>query len=258
MPTIKENITQWTDYAWSQQGDEWSQVWGGSEYVWWGSIYPRVRNFLPSGTVLEIAPGFGRMTQFLKEYCERLVVVDLTPRCIEACRERFRGEDHITFHVNDGRSLEMIPDRSVDFVFSFDSLVHAEQDVLRSYVHELSRKLVPEGIGFLHHSNLGAFSDHAMGDYHEPGPHWRARSMSAELFRTFCVEAGLRCIGQEIINWGGEILHDCFSLITPAGSGDGRPCPVWENSGFMAEAHGLGAVARHYGKASKSGTASRE
>ena len=37
-----------------------------------------------------------------------------------------RDVEGISYFVNDGRSLAMVPERSVDFAFSFDSLVHVD------------------------------------------------------------------------------------------------------------------------------------
>lgn len=250
MPTIKANKAQWTSYDWEKRGDEWSATWGNSDYLFWGAVHPRIMPFLPAGEILEIAPGFGRITRYLKGFCRRMTVVDLTPRCIEACQERFREERHITYHVNDGKSLAMVGDGSIDLAFSFDSLVHAEADVLTSYVHEIAGKLSAHGVGFIHHSNLGAFRDPATGELPFEAPHWRAASMTAELFRTDCEAAGLRCIAQELVNWGGAILHDCFSLFTRPGSPYDRPYELRENPGFMDEANALGALARQYGGAS--------
>src|SRR6266478_5857216 len=107
-------------YDWKQAGEEWSEPWGASEAQWNGTIFPRIRDCVPTGTILEIAPGFGRWTHFLKDLCQQLVVVDLSTKCIEACQARFADCTHITYHVNDGKSLAMIADESIDFVFSFD------------------------------------------------------------------------------------------------------------------------------------------
>jgi hypothetical protein len=85
-------------------------------------------------------------------------VVDLSPQCIERCRERFRQVENIDYHVNDGSSLEMVADDSIDFAFSFDSLVHAEKEVIQAYLQQLAKKLRRNGVGFLHHSNLGEYS----------------------------------------------------------------------------------------------------
>ena len=35
-------------------------------------------------------------------------------------------------YLNDGRSLSMIADGSVDFIFSFDSFVHPDRDVVET------------------------------------------------------------------------------------------------------------------------------
>jgi hypothetical protein len=47
-------------YDWKEAGEEWSQPWGSSAAQWTGTIFPRIRQCLPAGTILEVAPGFGR------------------------------------------------------------------------------------------------------------------------------------------------------------------------------------------------------
>lgn len=270
MGTVGENQKLWTTYDWGQQGDEWSAEWGTTEILWWGTIVPRIHAFVPAGTVLEIAPGFGRCTQYLKDLCQQLTLVDLTERCIDACRQRFSTERHITYHVNDGSSLAMIPDGSVDFVFSFDSLVHVEADAIKRYVEQLGTKLTRDGVGFIHHSNIGAYVDRATGrlpfyiDNANNGSNWRAESMTATAFAEYCDRAGLRCLSQEIISfypefsfrWGrpgqrfgwlrqqlvdryGRILNDCFSVFARKGSKWDRPTRVLVNRDFMREVRDL-------------------
>ena len=80
---------------------------------------------LPARQVLEIAPDHGRISRFLAPLSRRLVLVDLAPNCIAACRQRFAHLRHLEYHVNDGRSLPMVAAASIDAVVSFDSLVHA-------------------------------------------------------------------------------------------------------------------------------------
>ena len=139
----------------------------------------------------------------MKDLCQHLTVVDLTDRCIEACKERFSSDSHITYHVNDGKSLEMIPDHSVDFVFSFDSLVHVEANVIEAYLSQMVLKLKPQGAGFIHHSNIGAYVNRSTGklpfyiDNKNNGSNWRAESMTAKLFEEVLREnrAAVRCSG---------------------------------------------------------------
>ena len=79
-------------YDWKDAGEEWSAPWGTSAAQWFGAILPRIRDCLPTGRILEIAPGFGRWTHYLKNYCDELSIVDRSSKCIEASRRRFTAE----------------------------------------------------------------------------------------------------------------------------------------------------------------------
>ena len=265
MPSVETNIEIWNEsYDWSNHGDEWSAAWGGPEAQWWGCLLPRIHRYIPAPCILEIAPGFGRWTNYLKGQCQRLTAVDLSAECIAACKNRFSAENHIEYHVNDGKSLDMVADGSVDFVFSFDSLVHAESDVIQQYIAQLAKKLTRHGVGFLHHSNLGAVQfpqsplsrlpkgKRTLGRLgllpQEPPTHVRARSMTAELFKTYCQQAGLVCFNQELINWGGDYLIDCLSTFALPGSKHMHAYVSLENSNFMQEAEFLSKLAPLYCK----------
>ncbi len=79
-------------YDWKEAGEEWSALWGTSAAQWEHAILPRIRSRLPTETILEIAPGFGRWTHYLKDYCRELWIVDRIGECIEACRQRFASD----------------------------------------------------------------------------------------------------------------------------------------------------------------------
>jgi SAM-dependent methyltransferase len=259
MPDLDENVAQWdAQWDWSDRGDEWSAWWGGTPALWHGALLPRIHAFVPTGTILEIAPGFGRWTQYLKDLADRLVIVDLAERCIDSCRQRFADATNIEYHVNDGRSLDIVADGSVDFVFSFDSLVHAESDVLEAYLEQLGRKLKPDGIGFIHHSNIGEYRGFSAiarrapsRGFHRLVRHgalinltaWRSESMTAARFADQCTRAGLACVGQEKINWEhGPYLIDALSLFTPRGSRWERANRVVSNPFFVRDARRMAAL----------------
>jgi SAM-dependent methyltransferase len=221
--------------------------WGGVEAQWHRTLFSRLRPWLPARTILEIAPGYGRWTHFLKDHCRQLIAVDVAERCVAACRQRFADCPHVEVYVNDGRSLDAVADGSVDLAFSFDSLVHADEDVIDGYVLELSRKLAPEGAGFIHHSNLRRYAAELAGG--EMGnPDWRAESMDAARFEGQCEAVGLACIAQEQIVWGDDEVHlrDCLSTFVPRSSRRARPNEVLENHDFMAEARQAQALAPLY------------
>jgi len=269
--TVKENIRIWNDgYRWSKAGDEWSANFGGTEALWFFVLYPRIHRYLPAGRILEIAPGFGRWTQFLKTQCDSMIAVDISLRCIEQCRERFASDDHIRFDVNDGTSLAAVPDNSVDFVFSFDSLVHAEKDVMEAYLWEISRKLTPDGVGFIHHSNIGTYPRQlalkslynrlplrfrkkilrkervsSLLDINLDG--LRAPSMTGSLFREYCENAGLKCISQELMNWTkGKGMIDALSVFTRPGSRWDKEESLVNNDAFVENAALTSRLAKLY------------
>ena len=235
-------------YDWTHAGEEWSAPWGSSAAQWAGTIFPRIRERLPAGTILEIAPGFGRWTDYLKDYCEELWAVDRSSECIDACSRRFAAEPHVHCCLNDGRSLPMIPDGSVDFVFSFDSFVHPNRDVVEAYLRELQTKLKIGGRGFIHHSNFGEYVNSPRERLPDvltkplikakilDWAHHRNPGMTAELFRQLCAQNGLHCISQELVNWRGRRLIDCLSLFVRTDSAQEAPTKVIRNPGFMREA----------------------
>lgn len=260
MPTIDENKQKWDGkYHWSAKGDNWSRPWGSAQMQWHASILPRIHGFVPAGTILEIAPGFGRWTEYLKDLCDELIAVDLSGRCVDACKERFAGCRGVSFHANDGQSLEMVLDGTIDFAFSFDSLVHAEEDVVKAYVDQLAAKLKPDGVAFLHHSNIGQYRRYFAVMRRVPGlrrllwrvgnvgnTHWRAQSMTAGKLRAFAEAAGLQVMGQELVNWRTAMLTDCFSTFTPEGSVWARQNRLIKNRRFMQEARRVARLAALY------------
>lgn len=251
MPTIAQNLKAWNrDWHWPLGGEEWSDAWGSAELQWEKCILPRIEKLQPSGNILEIGPGYGRWTQYLAEFATSLVAVDLSPRCIEACKIRFRDDAKVVCVINDGRNLDVVGDGSLDFVFSFDSLVHAEADVIRSYLSAIASKLKPDGRAFIHHSNWKAYPRYSAFVGKLPirmrsvlvrlrildNVGWRGLSVSAELVREMAAEVGLHCVAQEIVNWNSERLGDCLSTFARPGSHWDSATKITINPDFMREA----------------------
>lgn len=220
MPSIKENFDKWNkDYAWPDDGEEWSAPWGTSETQWNEWILPRIKQYLPQKSILEIGPGHGRWTTYLRNHCQFLHLIDLSPRCIAYCMARFSDAENISYHVNGGDDLNAISNSSIDFVFSFDSLVHADAAVCYKYLCQIGEKLTQNGVCFLHHSNLGSYS-RALPQFVLPRIEcWRSRTMTADLLIDYCADAGLCCFKQELVAWGpSEWSIDGLSYLTPINS----------------------------------------
>lgn len=237
MPNLSWNISQWDEqYRWDLRGEEWSSSWGSSEAQWFATLYPRLHRHLPAARILEIAPGFGRWTRYLLEYCDEYTGIDLSAECVNACKETFRRFEKARFFKNDGLSLGDA-DGQYDFVFSFDSLVHADAGVLDRYVPAIVKVLRHDGVAFIHHSN-----------YRDSGEtnnaHYRSEDVSATMVREIIEQNGGAVLVQETINWGSNFLIDC---LTTFGPGDAREQPIiFANNRFMDEASNAKLVIDRY------------
>jgi len=157
MPIVKKNFEMWQKHHWRKDGDEWSgqAAFCNQPYPKWKDsiaqnfIYRYAKN---KSIVLEIGPGHGRWTEYILKNAKKIILVDLSPNCIEYCKNKFSRFKNISYFVNDGKSLDFLDDNSVDFVWSYDSLVHIEGDVIKIYFHQFHRILKKGGIAIIHHA----------------------------------------------------------------------------------------------------------
>jgi len=171
---------------WIDNGNDWSTYFETTDKLW-NLIYQKIEKYL-NGNVLEIAPGYGRMTEYLLKNNTNLSIVDLNENCIEKCKERF-GDKIKSYKVNNGFSLQY-EENYFDFVFSYDSFVHMTKDVIESYIKNISKILKPNGYTFIHHSFFYG------SEY--PRDNIAGRSnMTPDLFRNIVTKYGMQVISQE-------------------------------------------------------------
>ena len=181
------------DNIWTDGGHEWSNSFGTTENLWNKEIFDSIKEFRGK-KILEIAPGFGRITQFLSILASELIVIDLNPLCIEKTKEKL-GHHVLAYFTNDGKTLTGVRDNSQDLVFSFDSFVHMHANVTEEYVKEIFRVLKPGGQAFIHHSWLYGGSENSFNN--SAG---RA-NMSPEQFKGFVENNNMRIISQTPIRF---------------------------------------------------------
>jgi ubiquinone/menaquinone biosynthesis C-methylase UbiE len=241
MPTIEWNRNAWNEnYDWIKDGDEWDgqATFCGQPYEAWkrAIVEYLIAPYIPiDSTALEIAPGHGRWTQYLATMVRELVLVDLSPSCIDYCKTRFSNYDHISYHVNDGASLSFISDESIGFIWSYDSFVHMDPEVISCYFHEFQRVLRPGSNIVIHHANrrnvtlwtgnllrlLGPrgrriYMIASMGKLRGHDGH--RSDVSKELVRAMADEAGL-VIDRQFDSWGTSNefncrrFHDCITIL---------------------------------------------
>lgn len=221
--SIEANIRILNEHhSWSEDGDEWkgqAEACGVAYDDWKASVVERLitpyvrRNM----TIVEIAPGHGRWTEFLRPHAKTLMLVDISPACLSHCRTRFEGDTNLETYQTDGRSLPIELEDGVDLVWSFDSFVHIDPADIRGYLQEIRRVLKPGGTAVLHHAGrrhaalplaglrrlgrLGklAYRVASMG-FDEKSDGWRS-DVSARLVREMAERAGLRVL-EQFTRWG--------------------------------------------------------
>ena len=182
-----EEQRKWNDPSlWNNDGENW----GNSFNLWNNVIFPKISNYVSGKDTLEIAAGYGRLTKHLLDHTKSLSIVELNDNCIKRCRERF-GDKIKEYAINNGKTLSMFNDNSFDFIFSWDSFVHMNKEVIDSYLKEIKRVLRSGGYAIIHHSffsggNIESFKNKA-----------GRSNMSPDVFNEMLIKYGLELISQE-------------------------------------------------------------
>lgn len=158
--------------------------------------------------VVELACGQGRhVPQYISD-SQEIILVDILKKNIEYCKERFRGENNISYYINNGYDLKQLDSESVTALFTYDAMVHFEMMDIFQYLKETRRILVPGGKALFHHSNNTE-------DYKITFLTGRAgrNYMSKSLFAHLADRAGLSVVKQKEISWGGYERLDCITLV---------------------------------------------
>lgn len=238
MASVQMNKKIWEENPWRDGGQHWSEAWGTAADQWHHTLLPRLHRLLPTRSILEIAPGFGRWSTFLFNSCAEYVGIDLAEKCVAFCRANF-GPMALRprFLVGGGMSLRGIESGSISFVFSFDSLVHCEMDCVAAYVAEIARVLEPGGHAFLHHSNLGEFVAEG-GSIPDIKTGGRGSTVTAERVQSAFIANGMLSIAHEKTRWifPDGPYRDCFSLVSKPREGELRA--VTEDVIFYNEVFG--------------------
>lgn len=229
MPTIKKNLDMWdTNHNWSENGDEWS-----NQAYFCNQPYPKwkksiIQDFIyhnvnKKSTVLEISPGHGRWTEHIIKRAKKVILVDLSPNCINYCKKRFSRFKNAQYFNNDGKSLNFLKNNSIDFIWSYDSFVHMEADVIRAYLYQFPRILKKGGIAVIHHagknnklipfarflSNFGKIGSVIKTQILFRKIRQGCRSdISKEMFADLAKKSRLKIIKQ-VDSWGSQNEYNC-------------------------------------------------
>jgi len=154
---IQKNKMIWNNYDWSSGGEEWTvdvKKFREMDPMEWkkGLINDIMLKYINrNSNILEIGIGAGRWTKILQPLAKKLILVDISEKCLEICKNIFKGKNNIEYYLINGK-LDMIKDNSIDYIWSYDVFVHINPTDIEKYIKDISRILKPEGYAIIHHS----------------------------------------------------------------------------------------------------------
>jgi SAM-dependent methyltransferase len=156
--TVAANLAQWNHLdPWAGAGDQWdgqARACGVAYEDWKAGIVARYLPLIPAhARLLEIGPGHGRWSDLFIDHVDELVLSDISPNCLDACRHRLAGRGRLRTHVSLAADLPEDLTAAVDAVWSYDCLVHVGPEECARMIAEIARVLRPGGVAVLHHAD---------------------------------------------------------------------------------------------------------
>jgi ubiquinone/menaquinone biosynthesis C-methylase UbiE len=152
--SVSQNRRIWDNYDWTEAGEEWTlegQYYKGPD--WKQSLIDEMMlKYIKRGSnILEIGVGAGRWTVILHTLADRLILADISKKCLDICQRRFEMYNNIEYHLIKDR-LNFIPNNSIDYIWSYDVFVHINKSDIANYIADSQRILKSNGYAIIHHA----------------------------------------------------------------------------------------------------------
>lgn len=152
-------------------------------------------------TLIEIGPGGGRWTRYML-HVKNIYAVDYHQELLHELSKNF-SKSNIHFILNHGDDFPQIPEKSIDFVFSFGTFVHLEIEVIHSYLKNLKPLLKPTAIVVIQYADKTKPLGKSNHDFADNDPNRMRRLVSSLNYK----------ILEEDINtmWHSSIIRFCLA-----------------------------------------------
>lgn len=176
----------------------------------------------PNSIVLDFACGRGRIANYFKDICQKVICCDSSTDALEFCQNRFKENTNVIYSISKSNGIQL-ENESIDFIYSWDAMVHFSYKSLDFYMSEFYRLLKNSGYAFIHHSNLinsepfnndikdGIWDGKNKSEIWYENIGYRS-NISKEEFAFIAKKHGFEIINQETIDWSAKNL-DCISII---------------------------------------------
>lgn len=188
----------------------------GALYQYEKIIEPFIKKFSlfdNNSIVLDFACGKGRIAEFIRNKCRSLICCDISKEAIDSCKERFKKFENVKYIVGKENKIDL-ESSSIDFIYSWDAMVHFSYKNIDRYLCEFFRIVKPGGYVFIHHSNL--LNEDSIKEKSElwfENIHCRS-NIGKEDVQFLAIKHGFEVKCQEIIGWGEARDLDCITILT--------------------------------------------
>jgi ubiquinone/menaquinone biosynthesis C-methylase UbiE len=206
-------------------GDEWGDKASVDQFVE-DFVLPHLAD---GAKVLEIGSGGGRVARRIVRRCGFLICLDVELEMLRLCRGSVAESTNAAFMISTKDQANIpLASASLDFVYSFDSLVHLDMRLIFQYMREASRVLKPKAKMVLH------FATHEtdMGWQHflssvnrneRPGGFGLFEYMDSHEFRRMADQAGFTYLNSSLGRTGNFYYErDAIFLLEKRAVLDGR------------------------------------
>ena len=114
--------------------------------------------------VLDLGCGYGRFIEFYAPLASFVYGIDITDYIIDICKTKYAGIENVEFIKNNGYSLKMIDDNSIDLVSCYTVFQHIPKKATQSYLKEFSRILKSDGKIIIQFQGVKSNNDKAYKD----------------------------------------------------------------------------------------------
>jgi len=203
--SIESNRRMWNNWDWSDEGEEWTydvKTHKDEDPVKWKTtlINEMMLKYIKNeSTILEIGPGGGRWTGELQKLAKNLIIADISKKCLDICKKRFKSKTNIKYELIDKR-LDFIQNNTLDFVWSYDVFVHINPSDVERYIKDFERILKIGGNAIIHHSGTYPL-------YKGKKEAWRAY-MGKKQFAKLVKKYGMEVIEQNetLVHLPGDVI----------------------------------------------------
>jgi len=146
----------------------------------------------PNLVALEIGGGGGRWTKHLLGF-KRLYEVDRYQEILNELKNNY-NKDNLVYIKNNGTDFPGIPEKSIDYIFSYGCFVHLDIDIINKYLKSISKIVHKNSIICIQYSDNNK----------ELGRNWSFSNNNPKIMRKLVKNNGYKIIDEDTVNLGNS------------------------------------------------------